>query len=399
MRSISLPNVNKLKEFSSRYEDLSVVIGWVVNLLSTFASVLDTPLRYPVKLLGSQSSIIDHIRVLEENRTVSREFPLFLKKAQCSRTDWERYEYGIYLLNKNLAQLRWQCGKQTSDVRPLLQNVADLMALGKDSFTIQEIVNALPRIRSLMAPPLSMPATTGSFNSSNGITATLASKDNTNMTERSSPANHIECYHRHDDIEYNSLTRLQSQEQCEVNQKQRSFVKDFNLENIASNLSHNTENRTEDSTEDIANAHNTRKLSNSSSSSYDTIETDRMSDDNIDNIVSQNVETIQCNQNISNLVRNITKENHIGSSSIKGDTEADEMTDLIDLEKKSGKHLEEKPFSNSSSPGQREIVEIVDCDKDHVKEDNMSTLFWGDVTSRTNALSKPSSFQRKRTNQ
>ena len=395
MRSISLPNVNKLKEFSSRYEDLSVVIGWVVNLLSTFASVLDTPLRYPVKLLGSQSSIIDHIRVLEENRTVSREFPLFLKKAQCSRTDWERYEYGIYLLNKNLAQLRWQCGKQTSDVRPLLQNVADLMALGKDSFTIQEIVNALPRIRSLIAPPLSMP----SFNSSNGISVAVASKDNTNMTERSSPANHIEYYHRHDDVEYNSLTRLQSQEPCEVNQKQRSFVKDFNLENIASNLSHNTENHTEGSIEDIANAHNTRKLSNSSSSSYDTIETDRMSDDNIDNIVSQDVETIQCNQNVSNLVRNITKENHIGSSSIKGDTEADEMTDLIDLEKKSGKHLEEKPFSNSSSPGQREIVEIVDCDKDHVKEDNMSTLFWGDVTSRTNALSKPSSFQRKRTNQ
>lgn len=395
MRSISLPNVNKLKEFSSRYEDLSVVIGWVVNLLSTFASVLDTPLRYPVKLLGSQSSIIDHIRVLEENRTVSREFPLFLKKAQCSRTDWERYEYGIYLLNKNLTQLRWQCGKQTSDVRPLLQNVADLMALGKDSFTIQEIVNALPRIRSLLAPPLSMP----SLNSSNGISVAVASKDHTNMTERSSPANHIECYHRHDDIEYNSLTRLQSQEPCEVNQKQRSFAKDFNLENIASNLSHNTENHTEDCIEDIANAHNTRKLSNSSSSSYDTIETDRMSDDNIDNIVSQDVETIQCNQNVSNLVRNITKENHIGSSSIKGDTEADEMTDLIDLEKKSGKNLEEKPFSNSSSPGKREIVEIVDCDKDHVKEDNMSTLFWGDVTSRTNALSKPSSFQRKRTNQ
>ena len=396
MRSISLPNVNKLKEFSTRYEDLSVVIGWVVNLLSTFASVLDTPLRYPVKLLGSQSSIIDHIRVLEENRTVSREFPLFLKKAQCSRTDWERYEYGIYLLNKNLAQLRWQCGKQTSDVRPLLQNVADLMALGKDSFTIQEIVNALPRIRSLMAPPL---ATTGMFNSSNGITVALASKDNTNTTERSSLTKHIECYHRHDDVEYNSLTRLQSQEPCEVDQKQRTSIKDINVENTASNLSHNTKNRTEDSIEDIANAHNTRKLSNSSSSSYDTIETDRMSDDNIDNIVSQDVETIQCNQNISNLVRNITKENRIGSSSIKGDTEADEMTDLIDLERKSGQNLEEKPFSNSSSPGHREIVEIVDCDKDHAKEDNMSTLFWGDVTSRTNALSKPSSFQRKRTNQ
>jgi len=396
MRSISLPNVDKFKEFTNRYEDLSVVIGWVVNLLNTFAYVLDAPLRYPVKLLGSHSSIIDHVKVLDENKTVSREFPLYLKSSKPSRTDWDRFAYGIYLLNKNLAQLRWQCGKHTKDLRPLLQNVADLMVLGKDSFTVQEIVNALPRIKSLTLPPRSTSShSVSSLRSPNGAgvssnVSKLIGKKNSIATKDAGLR-----YGSGADGECNSQTTLQSQMARGISQNQRTDHNECEMKKVASISSIDREKSTFNDEEENANAPNTRSMSSSSSSSYDTIEEDKMSDDITDITSNQSNTKNECSQNVPSIVRIIAKDSdenlmgHLkgnGDNRINGRNEKDKCTE---------KQVEVNSFPNLYSQGADERFER---DNEHVHEENLNTLFWGDMTSRTNALSKPSSFQRPRAN-
>ena len=41
--------------------------------------------------------------------------------------DKVHFEYGVFLLNKNIAQLRWYCGLSTKDLRPTLHNLHTLM--------------------------------------------------------------------------------------------------------------------------------------------------------------------------------------------------------------------------------------------------------------------------------
>ena len=53
-----------------------------------------------------------------------REFPLFPKG-----NERVRFDYGVFLLNKNIAQLRWFCGEATSDAKPTLKNLAGLLQL------------------------------------------------------------------------------------------------------------------------------------------------------------------------------------------------------------------------------------------------------------------------------
>ena len=394
MRSISLPNVDRFKEASNRYEDLSVVIGWVVNLLNTFAYVLDAPLRYPVKLLGSHSSIIDHVKVLDENKTVSREFPLYLKSAKCNRTEWDRFDYGVFLLNKNLSQLRWQCGKPTTDLRPLLQNVADLMALGKDSFTIQEIVSALPRIRSLTLPPRSTPAHTVLIKSPNksGVPSNFK-LDNKAPRKTSCSIEDDVKYPKPINDESNSQMNLQSQISHKDSQTQRNTDDECDIQRVASNSSLDPTKHVNHENE-INTTQNTRSLSNSSSSSYDTIEPDKLSDDITDTKTDEDDIINICSQSVSNIVRKVTNYDSDDMLALsRGNAETVPLF-LSETSKRSEQNVDSKSFQNLQSPKRNEIA---DCDKEHIKEENLK-LFWGDVTSRANALSKPSSFQRPRAN-
>jgi hypothetical protein len=41
------------------------------------------------------------------------------------------FDYAVYLLNKNIAQLRWCCGITTTDLRATLPNLSALMSLNK----------------------------------------------------------------------------------------------------------------------------------------------------------------------------------------------------------------------------------------------------------------------------
>lgn len=52
-----------------------------------------------------------------------------------------------------MAQIRWQCGLETHDIRPTLKNVADLFSRGRDiqSHTDSDI-RALPALKALTSP-------------------------------------------------------------------------------------------------------------------------------------------------------------------------------------------------------------------------------------------------------
>jgi hypothetical protein len=57
-----------------------------------------------------------------------------------------RFEYGVYLLNKNIAQLRWHCGTPTSDLRSTLSNLGSLL----ESLTTREPEEPLPPVRLVL---------------------------------------------------------------------------------------------------------------------------------------------------------------------------------------------------------------------------------------------------------
>jgi len=94
---------------------LSVALGYVAHLTVMISYFLNIPLRYPINHIGSHSKIIDHISLDIQDR--ERLFPLFGRaKARLE------FNYAVYLLNKNIAQLRWHNGYSTNDLRTTLFN-------------------------------------------------------------------------------------------------------------------------------------------------------------------------------------------------------------------------------------------------------------------------------------
>lgn len=102
----------------------AVALGYTSQLLSMISQFLQIPLRYPVKLGGSQTTILDHITEKLQDR--ERVFPLYAR----GNKDRFLFEYAVYLLNKSIAQLRWQVLLPTPDLRPTLHNIKLLLDQG-----------------------------------------------------------------------------------------------------------------------------------------------------------------------------------------------------------------------------------------------------------------------------
>ncbi len=117
-----MPTLDKARSNTRVEQALSVSLGWVAHALCTSAAVLDVPLRYPVVFRGSQSVVLDPSK---GERREQQEFPLYAKGVDVARAD-----YAIFLLNKDLAQVRWQCGLVTADLKCMLRNLHELLSLG-----------------------------------------------------------------------------------------------------------------------------------------------------------------------------------------------------------------------------------------------------------------------------
>lgn len=93
---------------------ISAALGYVAQLLYFLSFYLSCPLRYPIKPLGSRSFIRDDISVIQGART----FPLWMKGAV-----FYRFEYAVFLVNKDVQQLMEWVGIACVDIRYTLANL------------------------------------------------------------------------------------------------------------------------------------------------------------------------------------------------------------------------------------------------------------------------------------
>ena len=121
IRWISLPRVEDARGKSTSEMMLGVSSGWVAEMLVIFSCVLNVPLRFPIRLGGSNSSIFDPSTAAAVGGNV---FPLYLRGADATRA-----EYGVFILQKNLAQLRWACGLPSNNYKATLKNLYELIML------------------------------------------------------------------------------------------------------------------------------------------------------------------------------------------------------------------------------------------------------------------------------
>jgi hypothetical protein len=93
--SLPLPNSSYPDSFSD--EQISSALGYTAQVVATLAGYLAVPLHYPIKCLGSRSAVLDVISMMKGPRA----FPLYGKGV-----DKYRFDYGVFLLNKNIEQVR-----------------------------------------------------------------------------------------------------------------------------------------------------------------------------------------------------------------------------------------------------------------------------------------------------
>ncbi|GEM10415.1 uvradiation resistance protein [Rhodotorula toruloides] len=93
---LPLPN----SSFPSSYSDdlLSSALGYAAQVTQLLAAYLGVPLCYPIQCRGSRSVVFDEISMMKGPRA----FPLYGKGV-----DQYRFDYGVFLLNKNIEQARF----------------------------------------------------------------------------------------------------------------------------------------------------------------------------------------------------------------------------------------------------------------------------------------------------
>ncbi|KAI1279282.1 UV radiation resistance-associated protein [Xylaria sp. FL0933] len=119
---IPLPNSEYDPTSSSSTEDtLSAALGYVAQLTHALQFYLCVPLPYAITAFGSRSSIRDDISVLPDSQ---RNFPLFLRGGATAQY---RFDYGWFLLNKDIEALCVSAGLKIVDIRHTLPNLKYLL--------------------------------------------------------------------------------------------------------------------------------------------------------------------------------------------------------------------------------------------------------------------------------
>ena len=176
LRWTLLPPSDEIRECIRDDTHISVVVGDVAQLVYSIARIFDVPLRYPIRLMGSTSMIQDEVKVFQEHEIkkdasmANGEFPLYLKNS--STSEWSKFEYGLYLLNKNLAQLRWQYGLFTTDLRQTLNNLHEIMTHGGGA---EYRIELIPAILTRATPPVAASKTLPKVIIKNGKVASTIS--------------------------------------------------------------------------------------------------------------------------------------------------------------------------------------------------------------------------------
>ncbi|XBH68989.1 hypothetical protein VPH35_096998 [Triticum aestivum] len=136
---LSKLSIKKTSYFSDKTEiqKSATLLGYVAHAVSLIASYLDVPLRYPLRLGGSHSYIVDHAPSVDPSiapgvssstpsstsmRTM--EFPLFFEGQETTRS-----AYAVFLLNKDVEQLLNHIGAESLGPRHVLANLKQLTTI------------------------------------------------------------------------------------------------------------------------------------------------------------------------------------------------------------------------------------------------------------------------------
>jgi hypothetical protein len=113
---LPLPNTS----FDESDEDvLAAALGHVARLVDMLQYYLSVPLPYPITPYGSRSIIRDQISTLADSQ---RTFPLYVKGIVRYR-----FDYAVFLLNKNIERLAESQGLKVIDIRHTLPNLKYLL--------------------------------------------------------------------------------------------------------------------------------------------------------------------------------------------------------------------------------------------------------------------------------
>ncbi|CCU81525.1 unnamed protein product [Blumeria hordei] len=113
---LQLPNSN----FEDVDEDIiSAALGHVAHLVNMLQYYLSIPLPYPISPHGSRAIIQDFISILKDSQRI---FPLYMRG-----TIRFRFDYGVFLLNKNIEWLAMSQGLKVMDIRQTLSNLKYLL--------------------------------------------------------------------------------------------------------------------------------------------------------------------------------------------------------------------------------------------------------------------------------
>lgn len=118
IRDLPLPNsdFSSLKDSNSS-ATISAALGHTAHLSHVLSFYLSTPLPYPIQPRSSTSLIHDPISLISPT-TGNRTFPLFIKGSI-----FYRFEYGVFLLNKDIECLANRLGLRVLDIRQTLPNL------------------------------------------------------------------------------------------------------------------------------------------------------------------------------------------------------------------------------------------------------------------------------------
>lgn len=113
---LPLPN----SSFDEADEDtVSAALGLVARLVDMLQYYLSVPIPYPVTSFGSRSVIQDQISMLPDSQRI---FPLYTKG-----TIRFRFDYAVFLLNKDIESLAESQGLRVMDIRHTLPNIKYLL--------------------------------------------------------------------------------------------------------------------------------------------------------------------------------------------------------------------------------------------------------------------------------
>ncbi|GAB0099342.1 UV radiation resistance-associated gene protein [Sergentomyia squamirostris] len=119
INGISLPDSESFTADTIPALSVSVALGYAAHAVHMCSVILNIPLRNPIILDGSRSKISDNIKLLAD---ADRVFPLYCRIMPPPDVT----QYGVFLLNQNIAQLQFQLGITKRDLRATLANLMQL---------------------------------------------------------------------------------------------------------------------------------------------------------------------------------------------------------------------------------------------------------------------------------